>query len=172
MTAPKLSVARSWLPVVGWEGVYEVSEDGQIKRVKGGPGRVIGRVLAQKLDKDGYRALALIDEGVVKHVRVHRIVCEAFNGPAPEGKPLVLHNDGDNKNNHFTNLRWGDASDNQRDAVKHGAHREAKKTECKRGHPLSGDNVYLGQPGKRACVTCRRKSTRAHDERRKRNDSA
>lgn len=32
----------------------------------------------------------------------------------------------------------------------------AAKTECVRGHPLSGDNLYVDKDGKRACKTCGR----------------
>jgi len=42
-----------------------------------------------------------------KNYKVHRLVCEAFHGPAPEGKNIVLHLDEDATNNKPCNLRWG-----------------------------------------------------------------
>lgn len=46
------------------------------------------------------------------NVKVHRAVCEAFHGPAPEGKPYVLHKDGDAVNNLPSNLEWGTQKEN------------------------------------------------------------
>lgn len=44
--------------------------------------------------------------------KVHRLVCEAFHGPAPEGKPYVLHRDEDCANNKPRNLKWGTQKEN------------------------------------------------------------
>jgi hypothetical protein len=41
------------------------------------------------------------------------------------------------------------------------------KTHCLRGHPLSGDNLYVTPSGKRNCRTCKAASTRKHQESRK-----
>lgn len=46
------------------------------------------------------------------NVKVHRAVCEAFHGPAPEGKPVVIHKDEDAKNNVPDNLKWGTQKEN------------------------------------------------------------
>jgi hypothetical protein len=50
----------------------------------------------------------------------HRLICEAFHGPAPEGMRLVRHLDGDKPNNRADNLAWGTDLDNHLDAVGHG----------------------------------------------------
>lgn len=42
------------------------------------------------------------------------------------------------------------------------------KTECKRGHPLYGENLYITSQGRRACRICNRASKRKHDEKRRR----
>lgn len=53
-------------------------------------------------------------------------------------------------------LYIGTHADNMRDIVKRG-HYNAEKTECKRGHPLSGDNLYvIPGSGSRVCRTCQR----------------
>lgn len=46
------------------------------------------------------------------NLKVHRLVCEAFHGPAPEGKTVVIHIDEDATNNRPENLRWGTQKEN------------------------------------------------------------
>ena len=48
----------------------------------------------------------------IGNVKVHRMVCEAFHGPAPHGKPYVLHLDEDAHNNRPENLKWGTQKEN------------------------------------------------------------
>jgi hypothetical protein len=56
-----------------------------------------------------------------KRYFVHRLVCEAFNGPPPQGeKRIVAHNDGDWRNNYYANLRWATYLENSADAKAHG----------------------------------------------------
>lgn len=46
------------------------------------------------------------------NMKVHRLVCEAFHGPAPEGKNYVLHLDENALNNRPENLKWGTQKEN------------------------------------------------------------
>jgi hypothetical protein len=48
-----------------------------------------------------------------KTFKVHRLVCEAFWGPAPSPSSIVLHLDEDPSNNVPSNLRWGTRKENQ-----------------------------------------------------------
>lgn len=50
--------------------------------------------------------------GLKKCFNVARLVCEAFHGPAPEGKPIVMHLDENPSNNVPENLRWGNQREN------------------------------------------------------------
>lgn len=47
-----------------------------------------------------------------KNYKVHRLVCEAFHGPAPEGKNVVIHLDENALNNRPENLKWGTQKEN------------------------------------------------------------
>lgn len=49
-----------------------------------------------------------------KNYRVHRLVCEAFNGPAPGPDQVVMHLDENALNNRPENLQWGTQSENLR----------------------------------------------------------
>jgi hypothetical protein len=44
--------------------------------------------------------------------KIARLVCEAFHGPAPKGKPVTIHIDEDPTNNKPENLRWGTQKEN------------------------------------------------------------
>lgn len=47
-----------------------------------------------------------------KNYRVHRLVCEAFNGPPPPGTQCCMHLDEDFRNNRPENLKWGTQKQN------------------------------------------------------------
>jgi hypothetical protein len=47
-----------------------------------------------------------------KNYKIHRLVCEAFHGAAPEGRQYVLHADEDATNNRPENLSWGTQKEN------------------------------------------------------------
>ena len=46
------------------------------------------------------------------NLKIARLVCEAFHGPAPEGKLYVLHRDENSRNNRPDNLYWGTQKEN------------------------------------------------------------
>lgn len=107
----------------------------------------------------GYWRVNLSEGGVrVNAVGIHRLVCEAFHGPAPEGKPWALHRDGDPGNNVPENLYWGDPQDNVNDMIRHGRHRSQMRVECPQGHPYNEGNTYLSPDGSRGCRACHRES--------------
>lgn len=101
-----------WRPVLGFEGAYEVSEDGQVRTVERirkskGDGTAIVRTKLRVLcdDDDGYLIVSLYNAGVKTTRAVHRLVAEAFV-PNPDGLPQVNHIDGNKHNNSATNLEW------------------------------------------------------------------
>ena len=47
-----------------------------------------------------------------KNFKVHRLICEAFNGPPPTPDHIVLHKDEDSANNRRGNLKWGTHAEN------------------------------------------------------------
>ena len=114
---------EEWRPVLGYEGVYEVSDQGRVRSVPRTDRR--GSRWKGKLrsgvpqGKYGHVGVMLFKDrkGVKKYV--YRLVLEAFVGPCPAGHE-ACHNDGDTANNCLTNLRWGTRQDNVHDAMKHG----------------------------------------------------
>lgn len=117
-----------WKPVVGFEGAYEVSSHGRVRSVprwvnskNNSTALKRGLILSPHFAKrTGYFTVALHQSGRSKTVCVHRLVCEAFHGPAPEGLGQVAHCDGTRTNNVAENLRWDSAKGNAADRLKHG----------------------------------------------------
>jgi hypothetical protein len=63
--------------------------------------------------------LVRLETGKRRKLRVHRAVCEAFNGRKPACRE-TRHLDGDKRNNHADNLRWGTQRENAADRMRHG----------------------------------------------------
>ena len=111
---------------MGYEGLYEVSDHGNVKSLdrktphkKGGHYTCKGKQLKPQKQTSGHQHVTLCNGGVMQHQRIHRIVLAAFVGPCPEGKE-VCHIDGDPTNNSLRNLRYGTRKENVADAIKHG----------------------------------------------------
>jgi len=127
---------ETWLPVVGYEGLYEVSDLGRVRSLpkvtsRGGrmaapvvrmPGKVLKPVPTKK---GGYLTIRLYPlnggKGTSRSYRIHRLVLAAFVGPCPPGLE-GCHYDGDPKNNALTNLRWDTYEANRADMRRHGRH--------------------------------------------------
>jgi hypothetical protein len=105
---------EQWKDVIGFEGIYEVSNHGNIRSVKSGQLKKI------TIDKKTNRPfLNLWKNNKQTVVRVHKLVLEAFVGKAPQGMECC-HNDGNSFNNHIDNLRWDTHKSNIHDRIKHG----------------------------------------------------
>lgn len=98
---------------------YEISEQGDIRRSVAARTRSAGHIVHGHIC-NGYRKAKLIVDARKVTFLVHRLVCEAFNGPQPHGRELVAHNDGNPLNNHFSNLRWATHAENLADRLAHG----------------------------------------------------
>lgn len=97
-----------WKPVLGYEGLYQVSNLGRVKSVAtSGPGIGKGKgrkdVIISVEKRNGYLSFGLSKNGKVKTGLVHRLVWEAFNGPIPEGMQ-VNHINEDKTDNRLQNL--------------------------------------------------------------------
>lgn len=149
---------EEWLPVVGAEGWYEVSNRGRVRRVRQSCGTTAGRILRPAIGSNGYPMVSISINGVVKRRTIHRMELEAFVGSAPPDMD-ALHRDGDQTNNDLSNLYWGSVSRNLADSVAHGTHFWAKRTECGKGHEYTPENTYIRTDGgARKCRRCMRDS--------------
>lgn len=153
---------EKWLPVPGWEGCYEVSDHGRVRSLDrliscsdGSVRRYAGRMMACPVDNRGRRAVSLKRQGHVVRRCVYTLVLEAFRGPRPPGFQ-GCHNDGDQLNDHLSNLRWDTSSENIRDQVRHGTHHMTRRTHCPSGHVLQEPNLAKSSYPNRKCKACHR----------------
>lgn len=93
-----------WKDIQGYEGIYQVSNMGRVKRLVGYQCKK-ERILCGRLDKDGYRCVVLHKDGKEKNNKLHRMVAKAFI-PNPENKNTVNHIDCNKDNNVVENLEW------------------------------------------------------------------
>lgn len=139
-----------WREVVGYEGLYEVSDHGQVRSLD----RIVNQVnrwgsvnrqhrksvlLKQTKKSNAYMQVGLYREGVFKSALVHRLVAEAF---IRSMLPLeqVNHIDGDHGNNNIANLEICSAKENSLHSVRTGLYPFGDRNGSRIHKRPSGDN--------------------------------
>lgn len=129
---------EEWKDVVGYEGLYQVSNLGNVRMLEHYTPYVKGSVMkipAKNLYigwSNGYRTVWLCKNKIRKLKKVHRLVAEAFI-PNPKKYPEIDHIDCIPTNNHFSNLKWCNRKMNQ-------------------NNPISLKHQYQNQPNKKPVV--------------------
>lgn len=155
-------MSERWLPVVGFEGWYSVSNQGRVRsenrvitRSDGVVTNWPSRMMSTPPGFKGYPVVTLQQVGRIRKRRVHALVAEAFIGPRPRGQE-VLHWDGDPANCRLSNLRYGTHAENGKDT-------ERYHTKCRQGHEFTPENTYRRKDtGTRMCLTCRKDRRKAY----------
>lgn len=111
---------EEWRDIEGFEGLYQVSNLGQVKSLR------TGILLRQAKNKFGYLLCVLCVKGDMNSKRVHRLVAQAFL-ENPSNLPQVNHKDGNKANNNVENLEWCTCSENTRHAVSNELFSTSKK---------------------------------------------
>ncbi|CAL6080000.1 Conserved_hypothetical protein [Hexamita inflata] len=91
---------------------YEVSNLGQVRN------KTTGRILKQNDRGQGYLAVNLCLNKIMKTHHIHKLVSQAFI-ENPNNYPQIDHCDGVKSNNNVYNLRWVSRSDNQKNKNGH-----------------------------------------------------
>lgn len=96
---------ESWKEIKNYEGIYQVSNAGFVRRILAKNGKKIERILKNKKKKSGYLFVCLSRNNEQKYFHIHRLVADAFL-LNPQKKPCVNHKDMNKENNHVSNLEW------------------------------------------------------------------
>lgn len=110
-----------WKPVIGYEGWYEISNLGRIKRVMVGRSTRINRILKSSINKKGYAYVKLFKHKVGRCVKVNRLVASVFLRN-PNNKKLVHHKNGIKNMDHADNLEWVTDRENKLYAIRDFGH--------------------------------------------------
>lgn len=114
---------ENWKDVVGYEGLYQVSDKGNVKSLKSNS----PKLLKQSPTNCGYMKVQLYQNGKGKMLYVHRLVAKAFL-PNPQQKEEINHLDGNKANNVLSNLEWTSRSENQLHAINIGLRESSPMT--------------------------------------------
>lgn len=123
-----------WKPVVGYEGLYEVSNLGNVRNAK------TLHILSPQKRQHGYLGVPLYGKGGhktrgCKTFSIHRLVAEAFLDN-PQKYPEVNHLDEDKTNNRADNLEWCDKKHNSNYGTR-GLRISSANTNGKKSKPVS-----------------------------------
>lgn len=118
---------------------YSVSENGTVfshrrrKKMAGKWGGSVAYIdpeyfkpMATNKNRKGYLSTGLRQNGRNRPIQIHAIVADAFLGPRPVGCQ-VRHLDGNNQNNHYSNLAYGTTEENAADRLRHGRYASGEK---------------------------------------------
>ena len=136
-----------WKDICGYEGKYQVSNTGLVKRIPHysnhtrGNGhtfflgeKLLSQSVVGKHRHENY-IVSLYSNGVSERYLVHRLVAQAFI-PNPENKPQVNHIDGNPLNNYVENLEWCTGSENMKHAIKTGLYDSKNSVEAGMTHAV------------------------------------
>jgi hypothetical protein len=91
-----------WKPIIGFEGIYEVSSLGRVKSFRNPK----ERILRPTKNGRGYMKVILYKSDTKKQITVHQLVSIAFLNHVPNGNKLVIDHINDNKtDNRLDNLQ-------------------------------------------------------------------
>lgn len=123
---PSTSKREVWKEAAGFPN-YAVSSHGRVMRTKTTNRAKAGYIIKPAIHYSGYFQHNLHREGKPHNVRLHRLVCETFYGPAPSSEHQVAHWDDDKTNNKANNLRWVTRLQNEVDKDRNGRRRRGSR---------------------------------------------
>jgi len=139
---------EQWEDIKGYEGIYQVSNIGEIKKLEtkmpmpyGGFRLDKEKILVKAVCKKGYYNIGLSKSNKKSSYKVHRLVALAFI-PNPENKPQVNHKNGVKTDNCVGNLEWCTGSENVKHSYKNGLSDNVLKAASKKVIDTSNGKIY------------------------------
>lgn len=161
---------RIWKDIAGFEGLYQVSNYGEVKALErlvennGGLQKKHERILKQNRSNKTHCTVVLCKDGKMYPKLVHRLVALAFI-PNPENKPVVDHIDTNPQNNRVDNLRWVTTQENCMNPITRINNSKSKMGHQYYGRPLTVDErkkISDANKGKKYDDDMKRKLSDAH----------
>lgn len=109
-----------WKDVIGYEGLYQVSNFGRVLGVKR------KKILTPRDVGNKYMSVVLSKNDVMKNKKVYRLAAQAFI-PNPENKLCINHIDNKPENNNLNNLEWCTYKENREHCMKQNRHNWGEK---------------------------------------------
>ena len=108
-----MKTLEEWKSIPGYEGLYEISNQGRVKSLEriDANGVKRGGIRKNSISARGYSVIQLFKDGKAKYFFVHRLVAAAFI-PNPRGHEFINHKDENKTNNSADNLEWCNAEYN------------------------------------------------------------
>lgn len=117
---------EKWLPIKGFDGLYEISNHGNVKTFHNGNKTKNAGIKIPGLSTPGYYQVQLTRTDKTRScLFIHRLVGIHFI-PNPDNKLKINHKDGNKLNNHYSNLEWCTQLENIQHAQKSGLMRKSK----------------------------------------------
>lgn len=108
-----------WKEIVGYEGLYLISNLSKIKSLPRNGTSSTAKILSPSIHARGYTKYSLHKDNKAKTFLIHRLVAETFLKNS-NNYAYVCHKDGNPLNNNVENLYWGTAEMNAADKKIHG----------------------------------------------------
>lgn len=147
-------MSEVWRAIPSCDG-YEASSLGRVRRVKPYLSTYAGRILTPRERGDGYFMFAVSINGKRYQKYLHRVVCEAFHGPAPLSM-AAAHLSGIKSNNRPENIAWATDKENEAHKVIHGTKAQGETCGASK---LTAEDVLLIRShlmyGERRSVLCK-----------------
>lgn len=136
------SIQEIWKDIPGYEGIYQASNFGKIKRLSNNNINIYiyknrkekfkrtmqEKILKPVIKKDGYSLITLSKNNIKERFYLHRLIAICYI-PNIKNKSQINHKDGNKMNNSVHNLEWCTAKENMNHAFRIGLNQRITKKE-------------------------------------------